>query len=78
MNISVFLSHGTLLGWYRECNFIAHTHDVDLGVPYEHIQYKTDKMIQQMKNAGFKYIGAHGTLEQGYEMKFLKHVGTSY
>ncbi len=30
LNVSFFLSHGTLLGWYRECGFILHTEDLDI------------------------------------------------
>ena len=25
------LAEGTLIGWYRECNFIPHTNDVDFA-----------------------------------------------
>ncbi|KAK6028193.1 hypothetical protein OSTOST_05764 [Ostertagia ostertagi] len=35
-----FLCFGTLLGWYRECNIIPHTKDVDLAAPIE--QYKPE------------------------------------
>ena len=52
MNVEVFLSHGSLLGWQRECDFIIHTHDVDLGVPYDQISTRTDELIGRMKNAG--------------------------
>jgi hypothetical protein len=37
INVKFFLSHGTLLGWYRECGIIEHTTDVDLGIPYKYM-----------------------------------------
>jgi hypothetical protein len=35
LNITFFITHGTLLGWYRECGIIKHTGDIDIGVPIE-------------------------------------------
>lgn len=33
VQIPVIAQHGTLLGWYRQCDVLAHTHDVDFFVP---------------------------------------------
>jgi hypothetical protein len=37
VEMGVFLSAGTMLGWYRECGVIAHTDDVDLAYLSDHI-----------------------------------------
>lgn len=28
------ISHGTLLGWLRHCDFLPHTHDLDFAAPF--------------------------------------------
>ena len=32
LGIEFWINSGTLLGWLRECGFIPHSHDVDIGV----------------------------------------------
>jgi hypothetical protein len=38
IGVMFFLSHGSLLGFYRECGVIYHTSDLDLGIPYSAMQ----------------------------------------
>lgn len=32
LGIPFWLSSGTLLGWFRQCDFIPHSQDVDIGI----------------------------------------------
>ena len=52
LDIPFWISHGTLLGWYRECGFIFHTNDIDFGVPAEHLAARKNDIIREMKNEG--------------------------
>ena len=33
VHIPAVIQHGTLLGWYRQCDMLAHTEDVDFFIP---------------------------------------------
>jgi hypothetical protein len=37
LGVQFFLSHGTLLGLYRECDVMSHTNDIDVGIPYKYM-----------------------------------------
>jgi hypothetical protein len=74
LQIPFFLSHGTLLGWKRECDFIKHTHDVDLGAPQEITLMKKSEIIVAMENEGFEYIKGSSKKEYDDELKFYRNV----
>ena len=67
LNIPIFLSSGTLLGYYREKNFIKHDYDIDLGIYKEDY---TDDLIYKMESAGFNLYRTLGTKEKGLELSF--------
>ena len=50
-NIPFYIVGGTLLGWQRECQFIAHTTDIDIAVFEE--DWDADRIHYSMKNGGF-------------------------
>ena len=54
LGIPFFLSHGSLLGWFRECEFILHTHDIDFGVPSTAVIGRINEMVDEMAKHGTK------------------------
>uniref|UniRef100_A0A0R3RT46 LicD family protein n=1 Tax=Elaeophora elaphi TaxID=1147741 RepID=A0A0R3RT46_9BILA len=48
--VTPMLYAGTLLGWYRECGIISHTHDIDFAV---FIEEHYDEFPQDIMNASF-------------------------
>lgn len=83
LKVPFFLSHGSLLGWYRECGVIAHTQDMDVGIPYicictvchnycQDMSKHADKIKEEMLKIGFKLVYWYGSLEKGYELSFRR------
>jgi len=50
MGAPVMLSHGLLLGWWRECDFLAHDQDLDVGVLHRSLPVD---FRQQLEDFGF-------------------------
>lgn len=72
LNIGVesWLTDGTLLGFYREGDFIGHDGDVDLGVKAKN--WKED-ILPSMKSNDFEVIRIEGAVENGLEYSFKKN-----
>jgi hypothetical protein len=51
-SLSYWLQDGTLLGLYREKNFISHDHDSDIGVNFNDI---SPNVIKEIYSAGFRH-----------------------
>lgn len=67
LNIPFFLSSGTLLGYYREGQFLDHDYDIDVGI------FKKDftlKLAEEMKKEGLLNYRNLGDLNRGLEMSF--------
>lgn len=68
-NIMFWLEFGTLLGYYRENDFIKHDNDLDFGA----YLYDADKIRKALLKIGFKlirkYISTDGGLEECYRYK---------
>lgn len=68
-NILFWLEFGSLLGYYREHDFIKHDCDIDFGI-YLHDANKTREILE---NVGFKLIhqfkASDGGLEECYKYK---------
>lgn len=65
-----WLTDGTLLGFIRERDFIAHDHDMDLGMLINDL---TPELIQSMVSHGFRLDGVRGTPDNGLEYTFEKN-----
>jgi len=50
-NISYWLTHGALLGSFREGNMMSWDHDVDVAVPYESVQ----RILALVTRPGFRW-----------------------
>ena len=68
-NILFWLEFGSLLGYYREHDFIKHDCDIDFGIYLQ----DADKTRKVLENAGFKlihqFIASDGGLEECYKYK---------
>ncbi|CAB3402782.1 unnamed protein product [Caenorhabditis bovis] len=75
-NMFAFLNGGTLLGWYRECTIIPHTHDMDLAVFAE--QYN-DNFTQHLINGTlpFKIKRKFGKPDDSQEMTVQRKQGST-
>ncbi|KAI6192086.1 hypothetical protein M3Y97_00298300 [Aphelenchoides bicaudatus] len=49
--ITVFLTCGTLLGWYRENSIIPHTSDLDFAVKEEDLSNRSEEFIQHVESS---------------------------
>ncbi|XP_030852394.1 fukutin [Strongylocentrotus purpuratus] len=64
-----WISSGTCLGWFRECNIIAHSMDVDLGM---RIQDYNDRVIPAMEGQGLQLLHLFGKVEDSFELSFAR------
>lgn len=65
-----WLTDGTLLGYWRERDFIAHDHDMDLGMLFSEW---SPAIIPTMETAGFRFLGERGQQTNGLEYTFIKN-----
>ena len=70
--IPFWLSSGTLLGWYRECDIISHSVDVDIGI---WIHDFNPAIIEQMERAGLVLKSVFGKIDDSYEISFVSDDG---
>eukprot|EP00761_Pharyngomonas_kirbyi_P005389 gb/GECH01005394.1/.p1 GENE.gb/GECH01005394.1/~~gb/GECH01005394.1/.p1 ORF type:complete len:511 (+),score=32.69 gb/GECH01005394.1/:1-1533(+) len=74
LNLPFILASGTLLGWYRECDFIPYTTDIDTVLPIHHYTPKLEKVA---KKHGFQKVHSfgkpmgHGDTDGGFELSFI-------
>nr|XP_008170101.1 fukutin isoform X5 [Chrysemys picta bellii] len=67
LGVRFWLSSGTCLGWYRQCNIIPYSKDVDLGVFIQ--DYKSD-IIPAFQKAGLPLKHKFGKVEDSLELSF--------
>uniref|UniRef100_A0A8C6X5T6 Ribitol-5-phosphate transferase n=1 Tax=Naja naja TaxID=35670 RepID=A0A8C6X5T6_NAJNA len=67
LGVQFWLSSGTCLGWYRQCNIIPYSKDLDLGVFIQN--YKPD-IIPAFQRAGLPLKHKFGKLEDSLELSF--------
>lgn len=59
-------------GYFRECDIIAHSKDVDIGI---FASSYSDKIITVMQNYGFQLKISLGFPNDSFELSFLDHSG---
>ncbi|XP_073082871.1 ribitol-5-phosphate transferase FKTN isoform X3 [Manis javanica] len=67
LGVRFWLSSGTCLGWYRQCNIIPYSKDVDLGIFIQ--DYKSD-IISAFQDAGLPLKHKFGKVEDSLELSF--------
>ncbi|XP_048639219.1 ribitol-5-phosphate transferase FKTN isoform X4 [Marmota marmota marmota] len=67
LGVRFWLSSGTCLGWYRQCNIIPYSKDVDLGIFIQ--DYKSDIIIA-FQDAGLPLKHKFGKVEDSLELSF--------
>lgn len=67
LGVKFWLSSGTCLGWYRQCNVIPYSKDVDLGIFIR--DYKAD-IIPAFQKAGLPLKHKFGKVEDSLELSF--------
>ncbi|KAM9331557.1 ribitol-5-phosphate transferase FKTN [Gastrophryne carolinensis] len=68
LGVSFWISSGTCLGWYRQCNIIPYSKDVDIGIFIK--DYKPD-LISAFQKAGLPLKHKFGKVEDSLELSFL-------
>jgi phosphorylcholine metabolism protein LicD len=70
LNVEYWLTCGTLLGFYRDNDFIAHDKDTDICVNSEHFN---GYVLKRILSKGFKIHKCFGELEDGFEISFFRN-----
>ncbi|KAL8621824.1 hypothetical protein ACOMHN_016310 [Nucella lapillus] len=69
LGITFWLSSGTLLGWYRQCDVIPYTRDADIEI---RIEDYTPTMIQALEEAGLRLMRRLGKIKDCFELTFKR------
>ncbi|XP_021331643.1 ribitol-5-phosphate transferase FKTN isoform X1 [Danio rerio] len=67
LRVPFWLSSGTCLGWYRQCNIIPYSKDVDVGIWIK--DYRPD-IIPAFQKAGLPLKHKFGKVEDSLELSF--------
>lgn len=67
LQIPFWISSGTLLGFYRQCDIIPYSMDVDIGV---FIKNYNDKLMETFKERKLKLKHIFGKVSDSYEVSF--------
>ena len=70
LNIPLWITDGTLLGYYRENDFIGHDLDADFGC---HINNFSEDIIPTLRKHGIIVNHSMGTVKQGLEFSLVLH-----
>ena len=71
--VPFWLSSGTLLGWYRQCDFIVYSGDVDIGVFIkDHDQDLLSKLLRSSLVLEHKFGKLEDSLQYAFHMGSLK------
>ncbi|OCT97795.1 hypothetical protein XELAEV_18010025mg [Xenopus laevis] len=69
IGVTFWLSSGTCLGWFRQCNIIPYSKDVDLGIFIR--DYKPE-IIPAFQKAGLQLKHKFGKVEDSLELSFVE------
>jgi len=67
LGVPFWLSSGTCLGWFRQCDFIAHSKDVDIGIFIK--DYNPD-ISKKLRTSGLLPKHIFGKVEDSFELSF--------
>ncbi|XP_033739237.1 fukutin-like [Pecten maximus] len=67
LGMRFWISSGTLLGWYRQCDIITHAQDVDFGM---WIKDYNSQLIHEMEKAGLPLKHVFGRINDTFELSF--------
>ncbi|CAG2176172.1 unnamed protein product, partial [Oppiella nova] len=68
-SIPIYISSGTLLGWYRQCGVIPYTSDLDTATWAMYASNEaTDRWLNN--DVGFRLAYIYGLIENGYQYAF--------
>ncbi|PVD23528.1 hypothetical protein C0Q70_16800 [Pomacea canaliculata] len=67
MSVPFWLSSGTCLGWFRQCDIIPYSKDVDIGI---RIKDYREEMITALENNGLHLIQLFGKVSDSLELSF--------
>jgi len=71
LGIRFWINSGTLLGWLRECSFIGHSKDVDIGVlASDFTPDSVDEMVSILAALGLRLSHRFGLLSDSFELSF--------
>lgn len=70
MNVEYWLTCGTLLGFYRDGDFIGHDKDTDICVNSKDFN---GYVLKRILSLGFKIVKCFGTLEDGFEISLNRN-----
>lgn len=67
-----WMSSGTLLGWYRQCNIISYTTDLDFEADS---RFASEEMTESLlhNEYGFRFLYVWGIVQKGYEYTFARN-----
>ncbi|XP_077593407.1 ribitol-5-phosphate transferase FKTN [Stigmatopora nigra] len=69
LNVPFWISSGTCLGWFRQCGFIAYSHDVDIGIFIGDFRHD---IISSFQRAGLSLKHKFGKVEDSLELSFVR------
>lgn len=72
LHLRFWINSGTLLGWLRQCDFIGHALDVDVGILASDY---VPELIPAMENMGLRLSHRFGTLSDSFELSFKSDAG---
>lgn len=67
LGVRFWLSSGTCLGWFRQCDIIPHSKDVDIGI---WIKDYNPLLISEFKKSGLFLKHKFGRIEDSFELSF--------
>jgi hypothetical protein len=70
LSVEYWISCGTLLGFYRNNDFINHDEDTDICIPSK---YLNKNLIESIKKLGFKIKNKFGRISDGFELSIHKN-----
>jgi hypothetical protein len=71
VQVDWWINSGTLLGWLRECDVMAHARDVDIGVFADRITESTLRdLIAALSVLGLRLSHRFGVLSDSFELSF--------